>query len=321
MNIKHDYPFDPTSGMTEKDLLAIPPPSIPEGFEEFWRNLYKETTAEECRYTVEEELWSPEKDTRIYRISFTHDNGIRIGAWVTVPKTFTSAILVGHGYGHVPTARDALRKGFLTIHPCLRGLGLSQQKDIPWEVEHHALYGIHSPETYVLTGCVKDFWMAAGVLLKMFPEVKGKLHYDGISLGGGLGMLLLPWDDRIGASAIDIPTLAGQYQFNFPARSGSLSEIRKKYALAHPEVKEVFTLFDAASAAGFLRKKVLITPALFDPVNPPPVQFIIANSIPEEYRILRIRETGHFTPTEKDLLQEKELEELKEKLFTDEVVG
>ena len=73
--------------------------------------------------------------------------------------------------------------------------------------------------------------------------------------------------------------------------------------------------FDGASAARRIRIPILMTPALSDKSNPPPAQFAIANAIPEEYRILRIREVGHRAPTPKDVELEKELEEIRHRLF------
>jgi len=60
---------------------------------------------------------------------------------------------------------------------------------------------------------------------------------------------------------------------------------------------------------------VLITPALFDPSNPPPGQFAVANAIPKEYRIMRIREVGHFPATPKDREMEQELQQIRKEIF------
>ena len=72
---------------------------------------------------------------------------------------------------------------------------------------------------------------------------------------------------------------------------------------------------NASAAAQFIRVPTIITPALHDPVVPPPGQFAIANSIPEEYRIMRIREVGHTPATEADKAVEAELENLRSQIF------
>ena len=71
---------------------------------------------------------------------------------------------------------------------------------------------------------------------------------------------------------------------------------------------DVLRYFDASLAAKYIRIPVCCTPALFDPCVAPVGQFSIANSIPEEYKTLYIRETGHFELTEKDkTVAEKEI--------------
>lgn len=54
---------------------------------------------------------------------------------------------------------------------------------------------------------------------------------------------------------------------------------------------------------------------LSDPTVPPPGQFAVANSIPESCRIMRIREVGHSPATEADLAMEKELDEIRSRVF------
>ncbi len=51
---------------------------------------------------------------------------------------------------------------------------------------------------------------------------------------------------------------------------------------------------------------------------PPPTQFAIANAIPANCRILRVREVGHRAPTPNDIELGKELESIRKDLFSNE---
>ena len=68
------------------------------------------------------------------------------------------------------------------------------------------VHGIRSKETYILRGVITDQWMAASVMLDMFPDTADNLNYRGSSMGGGMGALLLPWDPRFKAAWLDVPT-------------------------------------------------------------------------------------------------------------------
>ncbi len=164
-----------------------------------------------------------------------------------------------------------------------------------------------------------DIWEAASVLLDLFPDTASNLNYRGGSLGGGLGAILVPWDDRIHAAEINVPTLAGPLQFEFKLpHSNNPGTTRREAALSDPDCWRTLSYMDGASAARHFKVPVLMTPALADMSNPPPAQFAIANAIPPELRILRIREVGHRAPTPADVELGKELDEIRKVLFSPE---
>ena len=306
---------DGTFGYTLEDLLKIEAPPPPEDFEDFWKETYRMATARTPEYRVEKEIWSPDDGVKILQVRFTSHDGFDIGMWIARPESSTGGLVIGQGYGHPSTPPTTKNPGLTIAMPCIRGLGISQCAQIPWKLSAHAGYGIRSRETYVIKGAVTDIWEATSVLADMFPDTANNLNYSGGSLGGGLGAILLPWDDRFRAGEINVPTLAGPMQFAFQLSGEGPGSTRRNAALSDPVCMRALSYFDGASAARHIRIPILITPALSDKSNPPPAQFAIANAIPEKFRILRIREVGHRAPTPKDVELEKELEEIRRRLF------
>ncbi len=309
--------FDATFGYTLDKLLKIEAPPPPDDFEAFWRETYRIATERTPDYRIEKEIWSPDPGVKILQIRFTSHDGFDIGMWIARPEHSTGGLVIGHGYGNPSTPPGSENPGLTVAMPCLRGLGLSQCAEIPWQGGQHAGYGIRSRETYVIRGAVTDIWEATSVLTDLFPDTAPNLNYSGGSLGGGLGAILLPWDNRLKAAEINVPTLAGPMQFAFELPPGDgPGTTRRTAALSDPASWEALSYFDGASAARLIRVPVLITPALSDHSNPPPAQFAIANAIPKSCRILRIREVGHRAPTPKDEELGRELVLLRKDLFS-----
>ena len=74
----------------------------------------------------------------------------------------------------------------------------------------------------------------------------------------------------------------------------------RRYALEHPEVREVLPYFDAAIGARHMGIPTLVGAALWDPVVPPPCQFAVYNEL-RSHRELFIFAAGHVSyPAEKD---------------------
>ena len=199
--------------------------------------------------------------------------------------------------------------------PCVRGLGLSQCKDIPWQIAEHAGYGFDDPAHYVIVGGVRDLWIALTIMIDMFPDTADNIVCRGSSLGGAMGAMCIPWDERIHYGDLNVPTLGGKTALNNPGTVSKSGLTRHRKAFESEAGMRVLDMCNASSAAQFIRVPTLVTPALSDEMVPPPGQFAVANSIPEKYRIMRIREVGHGKASEADLLMEEELTELREKIF------
>ena len=302
MTIRHDFPFDPSNGMTQEQLLAIQTQPEPAGFREFWEETYRLTRAMVPTYFIEREIWSPDSTVKIYSIRAKNWDNTEFVLWIARPEESHGGLVIGQGYGN-PATPPACKYGLTTCLACVRGLGRSQCKDIPWEPAKHVLHGIRSRDTYILRGVISDQWMAASVMLDMFPDTAANLNYCGSSMGGGMGALLLPWDSRFKAAWLDVPTFGSEIRFNYPS-TGS-GEACRQYLMEHPEARQVLACFDASAAAKYLRIPVAVSPAQFDPCVAPAGQFSIANAIPEQYKTQFIRDTGHFSPTAHDQEQLK----------------
>lgn len=295
--IQHDYPSDPTNGYTLDELKAVPGGLGPAGFEEFWRETYRLAMAMRPTYFIEKELWSPNPGERIYRIRAKNWDNTEFYLTIARPEHSKGGLVIGHGYGN-PSEPAVSQFGLTTAMACVRGLGLSQCKDIPWDTRKHVIHGIRSKETYILRGVITDQWMAASVMLDMFPDTADNLNYQGASMGGGMGALLLPWDPRFKAAWLDVPTFGAEIRFRY--QSAGTGEACRQYLMEHPEAKEVLAWFDASAAARHIRIPVCATPAVFDPCVAPVGQFSIVNAIPEQYKTVFIRDTGHCRETGHD---------------------
>ena len=124
-----------TPSFTKEELLRIKGDTPVAGFEEFWRAQYAAARNWKCSYTVESELWSPSPDCRIFRIRFTSIDGIPIGMWIARPRESTGGLLSAHGYGHPTIPPVAASPGRTVAVPCVRGLGLSQCKEISHKLQ------------------------------------------------------------------------------------------------------------------------------------------------------------------------------------------
>ena len=295
--LKHDYPFDPCNGHTPEQLLTIQGPEEPAGFKAFWEETLHLVMAMTPTYFIERELWSPNAGERIYRVRVKNWDNTEFVMTIARPEKSLGGLVIGQGYGN-PSGPSVSQYGLTTVMACVRGLGLSQCRDIPWEPGKHVVHGIRSKETYILRGVITDQWMAASVMLDMFPDTADNLNYRGSSMGGGMGALLLPWDPRFKAAWLDVPTFGAEIRFRY--QSTGSGEACRQYLLEHPEAKEVLAWFDASAAARHIRIPVCATPAVFDPCVAPAGQFSIVNAIPEQYKTVFIRDTGHFRETDRD---------------------
>ncbi|MEU1472010.1 acetylxylan esterase [Streptomyces sp. NPDC005761] len=299
----HDFPFDPAYGRTLDELMAVPAPSAPEDFADFWRARYD--AAREVVTAPEVGPLEDERDgVRIHGVTYTSVGGVRLGGWLALPVEGAAAgpvrhgFVVGHGYGGRQEAGPDVPlplPSSAAILPCVRGMGArGLVAGIPDVSAGHVLHGIESRDTYVIGDCVADLWCAASALGELVPELAGpgRLGYLGESFGGGLGALALPWDDRFAAAQLTVPTFG-----NHPLRltlpcAGSGESVRARHR-EHPEVVEVLRYFDAATAAESVKLPTLVAAALFDPSVPPPGQFAVHNALAGERELL-VLPAGHF---------------------------
>ncbi len=292
----HLFPFDPTYGLGWNELFRIEAPLLPADFEAFWAPRYARAAALVYRPDLHEVGLDPH-GRRIYELQFPTTGGLILGALLLLPAEGKpiQALVVGHGYGAsedydatLPFRRSAL------LFPWCRGLGRSRCPGIPDTPSAHVLHGISHPSTYVHGGCVEDLWVAAGVLLALFPDLSDRLGYIGTSFSGGLGVLALAWDKRFRRAAVSVPSF-GHHPLRLRLPTVGSAASVQTYAREHPEVlAETLAYFDAAAAARLVNQPVLCACAVFDPVVAPPGQFAIHHALAGPKDLLPLA-AGHFS--------------------------
>ena len=256
-------------------------------------------------------------DFDVFDIVYRSTDEFLIGGWLIVPKhgRVTRGLVVGHGYGgregpdfDLPVADAAV------LFPCFRGISRSRRAPISDNPAWHVLHDIDKPNDYILGGCVDDIWLGVSTLLSLFPQTAGHLGYLGISFGGGIGALALPWDSRIGRAHLNVPTFGHHpLRLTFPTL-GSGAAIRQ-YQDRNGNVLETLRYYDAACAARHVKIPVQVAAALFDPVVAPPGQFAIYNALPGP-KNLYVLQAGHFEYANKRV-QDTELMEILGKFFAE----
>ena len=298
MSIPTDYPFDfdPTYGMTLADLQAIRPPEAPEGFDAFWQKRYEKALAVKPGPRL-----GPSKDThpdwQVRDIVYTSTDDISIGGWLLTPRKgeVRRGLVVGHGYGgrdqpefDIPVEETAI------LFPCFRGMSRSAHPPISPDAPGHVLHDIDDPDHYVIGGCVEDLWVAVSALLSLYPSLDGHIGYSGISFGGGIGALAIPFDSRIERGHLTVPTFGDRKLWLTLPTVGSAQSVQE-YGKTHSGLLEKLRLFDAATAATRISIPMLAAVALFDPAVAPPCQFAVANALPRsKFNEIFILDAGHF---------------------------
>jgi cephalosporin-C deacetylase len=275
---------DATYGYDEAALLAVPAPSPPDDFAAFWRGRYTRARAIDVAPSMRP-TGQTIGATTVHDVEFTSVAGVRIGGWLTVPLDgrVERGVVVGHGYGgrdrpdvEVPADRAA------ALYFCARGMpDRSRRPDIPDTAPLHVLHGIGSRDTYVLGECAADLWCAVTALTSLVPDAAARIDYVGGSFGGGIGALAVPWDDRIAAASLVVPSF-GQHPLRLTIPCVGSGEAVRLRAQRDPSVLDVLPYFDAATAATFLRVPTHVAAALSDPAVPPPGQFAVYNAVPAE---------------------------------------
>jgi cephalosporin-C deacetylase len=292
----HLFPFDPTYGLTWDDLFRVAAPPLPHDFEAFWAPRHARAAAPVSRPDLREAGRDP-LGRRVYELRFPTTDGLTLGAVLLLPAEGdpVQALVVGHGYGSgeefdtsLPFRQSAL------LFPWCRGLGRSRCPGIPDTPAAHVLHGIARPATYVHGGCVEDLWVAAGVLLALFPELTERLGFIGTSFSGGLGILALAWDKRFRRAAVSVPSF-GHHPLRLRLPTVGSAASVQAYAREHPEVlADTLAYYDAAAAARLVTQPVLCACAVFDPAVAPPGQFAIHHALAGPKDLLPLA-AGHFS--------------------------
>ncbi|AYG63465.1 acetylxylan esterase [Rhizobium jaguaris] len=290
----HPFAFDPTYGMKLEQLLAIAPPEAPPGFDDFWAERYRHAIAVDPqpklrRSKIENPNW------HVLDVTYISTGAFQIGGWLLLPRDqeVRRGLVVGHGYGgrdlpdfDLPVEETAI------LFPCFRGLSLSACPPIPADAGGHVLYGIEKPASYIIGGCVDDLWIAVTTLIALYPWLAGHIGYSGISFGGGIGALAIPFDRRIDRGHLVVPTFGHRPLWLTLPTVGSADSVQA-YQKKHGSVLETLRLFDAANAAARIKVPMLVASALFDPAVAPPCQFAVANSL-AKFNEIFILDAGHF---------------------------
>lgn len=293
---KHGFDFDPSYGYGLERLRAVKPPPAPPGFDLFWERRYRRARAVVPAPTLARSAIR-HPDWHIEDIAFASTGGFTIRGWLMVPKRgpVKRGLVVGHGYGGreapdlaLPVTETAM------LFPCFRGLSLSARPPISSNPAWHVLHNIDDPEKYVIGGCVEDVWVSVSVLAELLPETAGAIGYSGISFGGGIGALAIPFDPRIDRGFLEVPTFGNRPLWVTLPTTGSAASVQV-YRRNHPEIDETLRFFDAAIAATRITVPMLVAVACFDPAVAPPCQFSVANAVPKaNCDEIFILDAGHF---------------------------
>jgi cephalosporin-C deacetylase len=298
MSIPTDYPFDfdPTYGLGIRDLRAITPPEAPPDFDAFWRARYAAALGVDPQPKVSESA-SRHPHWQVYDLTYASTDDFPIGGWLLLPRegVVRRGLVIGHGYGgrDAPDFDSPVTETAI-LFLCFRGLSRSSRPPISSDPAWHVLNDIDNPARYILGGCVEDLWLAVSVLTKLYPEIDGKIGYSGLSFGGGIGALAIPFDKRIDRGHLVVPTFGNMPLWLTLPTVGSGNSVQT-YQKTHPDVLTTLRLFDAATAATRIETPMLMAVARFDPAVAPPCQFSVANALsPSSHHETVILDAGHF---------------------------
>jgi len=290
----HQFPFDPTYGYTQEQLLQIAPPAIPDGYEQFWQQTYQAALAQPPRPTLRK-INSDRPGLEVFELEYDGLDGFRVGVWLTRPEGQTPrrGVVFGHGYGgrQAPDL-DVPGPACVAVFPCARGFHRSARPDLPNNSTEHVIFGIESPETYIHRYCVADLFCAVSALLQIAPETAGCIDYIGGSFGGGIGAMTIPWEKRFRRALLRVPSF-GHHDLRLTMQCVGSGESVRNLFKQKPAIRKTLALHDAAVSAQFCRIPTMVACALFDPAVPPPGQFAVYNALAGEKK-LYVRPADHF---------------------------
>ncbi len=291
--IHHPFHFNPSYGYDLHALLAIEPPPVPNDFARFWQSRYLKTLALRTDFILGE--CGSHAGLKTFDIQYQSTDDFTIGGWLLEPETeeVEQCIIVGHGYG----GRSQPDYHFNIPHtaylfPCFRGISRSRSDKVSDQPHLHVLHHIEDPDRYILGGCAEDLWLAITLMQELYPHAAQRIGYMGISFGGGIGALALPWDTRVRRVHLNVPTF-GCHPLRLTLPSLGSAAAVSQFVKAVGHIPDTLIYYDAAIAAGFGFQPLHVAAALFDPMVAPPGQFAIHNAWagPKQLFVL---DAGHF---------------------------
>lgn len=297
--VEHGYDFDPSHGYDLDALLRVEAPEEPPGFVDFWRQRYAAALAVVPRPRLVD-TGVDQRGWQVWEITYTSTRRTEIRGWLLLPRSgrVTRGFVVGHGYGgrtepdyYLPFDDAAL------LFPCYRGLGLSRHPRVSGDAQWHVLHNIHDRDRYVIGGCVDDLWVAVTALQRICPETVGHTGYLGVSFGGGIGALGVPWDDRIARAHLCVPTFGNQVLRAKLGSVGSAASVQR-FVRKHPRALATLAYYDAAVAARHIRQPIHCACAKFDPFVAPAGQFAVYNALSAEKQLFVLTAGHHAHPGE-----------------------
>jgi cephalosporin-C deacetylase len=316
--LRHPFPFDPTYGYDLDTLQAVEPPPEPPGFAAFWRARYARALLVDPRPQLQPSAFQ-RPDARVTDLEYRSTDDFPIHGWLIEPASGepSRGLIVGHGYGGIERPDfDLPLADAVYLVPCFRGLGRSRRPPIAENPAWHVLHDIHLRGRYILGGCAEDIWTGVTALLRLYPQLAGRIGYMGISFGGGIGALALPWEPRIDRGHLNVPTFGHQpLRLRLPT-TGSAAALQA-FARRHGHVAETLAYYDAAVAARHIRQPMHVAAALFDAAVAPPGQYAVYNALPGPKRLF-VLTAGHFDHPGRGAEERRLLVELSEFFAPDE---
>ncbi len=294
VSFQHQLPFDPTHSYSFEQLKTIGYPPVTPAFKKFWQSTYQENLRIPLQIRLED-TGIFYKDLSVKKLTYSSWGGHTTGAWVLEPlqQKIKAGLIMGHGYG----GRDGyaiamIPRNTVIFLPVARGFHLSAVAGYPNESSKHVIYHINNKYDYSIRGCVAELWTAVSCAYEIYPQIK-TCSFSGASFGGGLGALMVPFENRISRYHLSVPTFGNQPLRTKVPCTGSGESVRK-YLAENPEIEQTtLPFYDSATAASLIKIPGIVSPALFDPAVPPLGQFSVANAIPGEKEIW-VFQTGHF---------------------------
>lgn len=316
---KRLYPFDPTYGFNAEKLSQIQMTDPePPGFDAFWGKTFEENEKVPLRWE-EKPSRTSYAGFRVKEIYFDTLGGWRVGAWLCSPEDknkIRRVSVMGHGYGGRENIENLVPdKEAAMLFICAPGFNLSvDEKRVPSNnSSEHVVFGIESPETYILRFCAAAHWSAARLMRELYPDKP--LVYQGTSFGGGMGTLMLPWERRYLAAELVQPTFSNHpFRVQHPCQ-GSGEAVRQMY-LKKPEILKTLAYYDSVFAARRIRVPVVFGLSIFDPAVPAPGQFSVANAVDPTLTVKVPTLFGHMDVSYPQLQDEQKRHQQEvEKLF------